>query len=58
MGTPADLVNVRFVCASPPAKSRQAFAQITPRLCSTLSLGQTTQTLSLGLAKSYDPSLG
>uniref|UniRef100_A0A8I6GFJ0 Solute carrier family 25 member 10 n=1 Tax=Rattus norvegicus TaxID=10116 RepID=A0A8I6GFJ0_RAT len=38
VGTPADLVNVRFVCASPPAKSRQAFAQITPRLCSTLSL--------------------
>lgn len=40
-----------------PFPSRQAFAQITPRLRSTFSLGQATQTLSLGLANSHDPSL-
>lgn len=64
MGTPADLVNVRFVCASHPPRSRaflfpsrQAFAQITPSLCSTLSLGHATQKLSLALTKSHDPSL-
>lgn len=64
VGTPADLVNVRFVCTSHrprsrafPFPSRQAFARNTPRLRSTLSLGQATQTISLGLAKSHDPSL-
>lgn len=64
VGTPADLVNVRFVCTSHPPRSRaflfpsrQAFARNTPSLHSTLSLGQATQTPSLGLAKSHDPSL-